>query len=191
MLIVLLLSALSKSAYAITSPTFPACANPKGKIVATYDSGTHGVAGDTSSFTGKDTVYSLSEGTLTQCLCTNNGDGIQTNWWKVSSLTKEEKNILIKDGWILISDGSAWGLEAAPYLAKNSSYVCIGTNTSDSGSRNSNIKSDKKDGAVLGISTGEVLGLASTGNIAFILGVLFIGLSMFLTGLILNIKRNK
>lgn len=179
--IVVLLSAFVGNAYAVTAPTFPVCANLAGQVRASYDSGTHGVAGNTSTFTGKDTVYTLTDNTLAQCLCTNSGEGIQTNWWKVSSLTEDEKNILISQGWILIPDGSAWGLETGPYFAKNSSYACTSSNAVGGAST----------GSVLGASTKAVLGLATTGNIVFILTVILTGFALLGSGISLSFKKKK
>lgn len=178
-LIVIFLSALVGTADATTTPTFPLCANPQGQVKSNYDSGTHGVAGDSSTYSGKDTVYTLSGNTLTQCLCTNSGSGIQTNWWKASSLSQEEIDVLISQGWVLIPNGSSWGLDSAPYLAKNSNYSC-----SSSGSGGA---SDNK--SILAISTNAILGLANTGNIVFILGVFLAGLVLLGSGIIASLKK--
>lgn len=204
-LTVILLSAFVSPVYAVTTPTFPVCANPQGEIKVSYPDGVHGVPGDTTTYTGKDTVYVLSDATLTQCLCTVNGSGIQTNWWKVSSLTRNEKNILINQGWILIPDGSAWGLDAAPYLAQNSSFACGATSTSSTnpgGSGGDGLSDGRSDGlsscpqctqapSVLGASTQAVLGLASTGNIVFILTVISLGIVLLSGGIISSFKKKQ
>ncbi len=182
LLITILLSAFIGEAYAVTAPTFPVCANPQGQVKASYDSGAHGVAGNTSAFTGKDTVYTLTDETLTQCLCTTDGEGIQTNWWKVSNLTQDEKNILISQGWISIPDGSAWGLDQGPYLAKNSNYACASSDR---------IGGTANAGSVLGTSTETVLGLATTGNILFILTVILTGFILLGSGASLSLKKKK
>lgn len=182
-LIVIFLSALNGKADAATIPSFPACANPQGTIRVNYDNGTHGVAGDSNSYSGKDTVYTLSENTLTQCLCPVNGNGVQTNWWKASSLTQDEINILISEGWISIPNGSAWGLDSAPYLAKNSNFSCSSTNTGSSGG-----VSDSK--SILATSTQAVLSLATTGNILFVLSTFLGGLALIGSGIALS-KKNK
>lgn len=181
LLIVVLLSAFVGNVYAVTTPAFPVCANPQGQVKVSYDSGTHGVPGNSSTFTGKDTVYTLSDDTLTQCLCTTGGDGTQTNWWKVSSLTQDEKDILISQGWVLIPDGLVWGLDAGPYFAKNSSYACTSSNAVGGAST----------GSVLGASTKAVLGLATTGNIVFILTVILTGFALLGSGIALSFKRKK
>ncbi|MBI2621981.1 MAG: hypothetical protein HYW63_05060 [Candidatus Levybacteria bacterium] len=174
--IVIFLSAFVGSANATTIPTFPVCANPQGQITSSYESGVHGVPGDTNTYTGKDTVYSLSDTTSTQCLCTDNGAGIQTNWWKAGSLTQEEIDVLITEGWILIPDGSSWGLLEGPYLAKNSRYECAGsggTSTSTAGAS----------------TTQAILSLASTGNLKFIASIFLTGSALLLSGVALSIKR--
>ncbi len=178
------------SVYAISEPTFPSCLNPQGEVRVSYDSGTHGVVGNGNTFTGKDTVYNLSQTAHMQCLCADNGQGIQTNWINASGYSQEEISILTSQGWVLIPDGSAWGLSNDPYLAANSNYSCHGnsngggTGGSSTSSSNSNV-----GGAVLGgISTGQVLGLASTGNAPFIVSVLSLGTIMLFLGMF---SRNK
>lgn len=118
---------------AVVPPTFPSCLNSPGDIKVQYTSGFHGIPGDTASYTGSDIVYSISEATLTQCLCTDTGQGIQTDWWKISSLTGEDVQILKNQGWFYIPDGSLWGLESTPYMAKNSPYACQGGGGGGSG----------------------------------------------------------
>lgn len=183
-LIVIFLSAFVGTADATTIPSFPACSNPQGSVTANYDSGTHGVAGDASTYSGKDTVYSLSDNILTQCLCTDNGSGIQTNWWKAGSLSQDEINVLISEGWILIPDGAAWGLETGPYLAKNSNYSCSSTGSGGA--------SDSKStgGDILATSTQAILSLATTGNILFVLSTVLGGLALIGSGIALS-KKNK
>ena len=185
-LIVIFLSALVGSADATTIPSFPACANPQGQIKANYDSGTHGVAGDSNSYSGKDTVYTLSENSLTQCLCPTNGNGIQTNWLKASSFSEDEQDVLVSQGWIKIADGLAWGLDSGPYLAKNSSYSCSSTGTGGTSNNNS---SGSSTGNILATSTQAVLSLANTGNMVFIIGVFLTGFVLLLTGVALSFKK--
>ena len=96
-----------KNADAVTIPDFSSCANPQGSLKVSYSQGTHGVPGSANSYTGSDSVYTLSDNTLVQCLCADNGQGTQTNWWKVSSLTAEEVAVLVSQGWTQIPDGSA------------------------------------------------------------------------------------
>lgn len=65
---------------AVSTPSFPSCVNPTGQVIASYQDGTHGVPGDTNTYTGEDTVYALNAEQVVQCLCTSNAEGIQTNW---------------------------------------------------------------------------------------------------------------
>ena len=162
-----------------STPNFPSCLNPNGTIKVSYESGTHGVPGTTNSYTGKDVVYTVSGGSYTQCLCTVNGDGIQTNWWKTGSIAEDEINYLKASGWIYVPDGSLWGLEKASYMAKNLSYSCNTNNHSgESSSTSSNNSSNNSTSSVQGISTrfGQVLGLATTGTIPAILNYLMLGI---------------
>lgn len=180
--IVLILSAFSGSAYAATVPTFPLCSNPQGNVIANHETGTHGVPGDSATYSGKDTVYSLNSESLVQCLCSTSGNGTQTNWWKVNELTQDEINIKISEGWILIPNGSAWGLEAVPYLAKNSKYSCSGGSSENrvGGASAENNSTAQK-----------ILSLANTGNTMFILGVFLTGITFIGAGLVSTIKKRK
>lgn len=158
--------------FALTYPTFPTCANPQGTLVVSYGDGTHGIPGSPNSYTGSDAVYRLSDTTLSQCFCSVYGEGIQTNWWKASSLTDAEVAILKSEGWISIPDGSVWGLDPGPYMATNSNYLCGGIGGGD----------------VLGLGTGGGVELASTGNIRTVYGVF--ALAFILLGVGLLIPRN-
>ncbi len=184
--ITVILSAFVGNAYAATIPTFPACANPQGQVKSSYENGTHGVAGDSATYTGKDTVYSLSDNTLTQCLCPSSGNGVQTNWWKANALSQEEIDVLISQGWILLPDGASWGLDSGPYLAKNSSYSCTSTNNGGSGGTSD---SKSADASILATSTQAILALANTGNIVFILGVFLAGIVLVGLGIALSFKK--
>ena|SRR3989338_4952762 len=151
-------------AQAVVTPTFSSCLNPQGDIKVSYSSGTHGVVGNTAEYTGSDTVYILSSDTHIQCFCSENGEGIQTNWWKISSLSDTDIQVLKNQGWFFVPNGALWGLDSSSYLAQNSDYACRGAIGGTGGT----------GGSVLGIST-DVLGLATTGNsmtifILFIVG---------------------
>jgi hypothetical protein len=125
------------------------------------------IVGSTETFVGRDAVYTLSDGTLTQCFCSVSGSGIQTDWWKASSLSADEINILESLGWIYVPAGNLWGLEEAPYIVKNSTYNCLPTTTTTRTSSSSSNNGSTTNGSVLGDSTsieGEVLGMAATGN---------------------------
>lgn len=174
--------------FAVDSPNFTTCPNPNGSLIASYDSGTHGIVGDYSTHTGSDYVYKTSETTVTQCFCAENGvDGIQTNWWNAAELTQDEINGLEKDGWLLVPNGALWGLSQDPYLAKNLNFACGG----GSGGGSSNGSSTATSGQVLGASTvndpGQVLGantsiLADTNNgylFSRVMAALLIALGIF------------
>lgn len=188
MIVITFYLGLVRPSFAYQVPQFTSCVNPQGQIKVDYESGTHGIAGKTGNFEGKDTVYSLSGDALTQCFCSSDGKGIQTNWWKVSSLTEDEINLLRSQGWIFVPNGALWGLENTPYLAFNSEYIC---KNSESFTPTTDIPGPGGGGSVLGINTGSVLGLASTGNIKFILSILSFSLLALLLGLILKIRSKK
>lgn len=161
-----------KITFAVTAPSFPSCSNPNAELIVSYDSGTHGIPGRSTSYSGVDKVYQLSDGNVLQCLCTTDDKGVHTNWWKVSSLTEEELNTLKADGWILIPDGSLWGLEKTTYMAKNIDFLC----KSSSGS-SSSTSTGIGGGEVQGTSTtrfGQVLGLATTGSLPVIASYLLL-----------------
>lgn len=171
LIVVLFLIFSSKSVSAIDAPNFPACSNPQGNLIVSYDFGTHGVVGG-NSYTGSDKVYKIDENSLVQCLCTTDGKGIQTDWWKAPSLDENQINILKSEGWIYIPTGSVWGLTIDAYLARNSNYSCT------------------TDGGTGGGSIGQVLGLAFTGNIILIYSIFVIGLISLIYGQILHRSRN-
>lgn len=197
----LLFPALTNTALAqVTAPTFPLCANPQGIVKVQYNAGTHGIVNDSTTRTGSDTVYTLTNETLTQCFCAIDGNGIQTNWWKVSSLTTDEVNLLVTQGWHSVPNGALWGLEETPYLAINSSYGCkpageventtfnsSSTSSSDPNSTSGQVlATTTNSGQVLGItSQGQVLGLATTGNIQTIFVLMILSLISLPVGYVL------
>lgn len=133
------------------------------------------MVGDFSENRGSDTVYSLNgNDTLMQCFCSEDGQGVQTNWWKVSSLTDEEIQTLKNDGWFFVPNGALWGLDNTEYMAKNSDYACRGASTTST--------------AVLASSDtkGSVLGLASTGSATSIATLAGLGVTSLLLGLFLR-----
>lgn len=185
-------------AYALTPPNFPTCLNPQTEANIVWPTGIHGIPGDSAEHTGSDSVFLLSDSTVLQCFCSINGDGIQTNWWKIAALSDDEIQTLMNQGWIKIPDGSLWGLDKAPYLAKNEAFFCAGgkggglPNPAGHGDGLSDGRSDgRSSGSVLSTFTGQVLGLANTGNIIFILSVISAGILMITAGLALNFKRRK
>jgi len=106
-------------------PSFSSCPAPGGEVIASYETGTHGVPGDYATYSGSDAVYSISTTQNVQCLCVN-GSGIQTNWLQVDQISQQEIDSLKNQGWIFIPDGSVWGLKSAMYMAKNNPYSCNG-----------------------------------------------------------------
>lgn len=86
-------------------------------------------------------------------------------------MSQNEISNHIKEGWIYIPDGSAWGLDNAPYLASNSFFICGALG--------------RGGGEILGTGGGEVLGLASTGGENFMFLSLFSGLCIISLGLYL------
>jgi hypothetical protein len=145
---------------ATETPSFPVCSNPQGELLAEYDSGIHAIVGSSTEYRGSDKVYKLDETRTMQCFCSPSGGGIQTNWWKVSSLSLNEIETLKNLGWIFVPNGADWGLDPSPYMAKNNDYSCgSGNTTAASG------------GGVLSSQTSApaILGLASTGNMVTLL----------------------
>lgn len=118
---------------AIEIPNFPSCISPTGSVKVNYASGVHGIPGDSGQYVGSDIVYTVSDTQLTQCFCAVSGSGIQTNWWKVEFLDQSLIDQLINNSWIFIPDGSAWGLDPVPYLAKNNNFNCGGGGFSQPG----------------------------------------------------------
>ena len=167
-------------ALAQTVPSFPTCANPQGTVTASYSEGDHGIPGNTETNTGSDTVYTLGEETTMQCFCADNGDGTQTNWWHAASLTEEEIQVLKNAGWVVVPNGALWGLAEGEWLTFNSPYACPKSDGSG--------ESGNTSGTVLAASTdtGNVLGLASTGNIVIIYALAGFGALSILIGFLLR-----
>src|SRR3989344_835788 len=184
---------VASKALAVTIPSFPSCLNIQGELIVSYTTGTHGIPGDSATYTGSDSVYKLTEDTLTQCFCSVNGDGIQTNWWKVSSLSDNEITDLKNQNWIFILNGSLWGLDDAPYMAKNSNFSCQTTSPTPTPTSSSSSSSSGSSGSVQAASTGsvgQVLGLATTGNILTIYTLLIVGITFILLGIMLARKES-
>ena len=111
---------------AYTVPSFPSCTSPSGTLIASYSSGPHWIPVESGMREGSDAVYSLTDNTNLQCYCDLAGNGIQSDWWKISELTQGEIDTLVGQGWIYVGNGADFGLSAAPYLARNSSFACAG-----------------------------------------------------------------
>lgn len=188
-------------ALALDIPDFPNCTNPQGVVKVQYPSGTHGIVGDSAAYMGSDSVYQLDSGNLIQCFCSVDGQGIQTNWWRDSSLPEEDKQTLLNLGWIFVPNGALWGLEKQAYFAKNSTYSCAG-NVGGSGGGGQAGGNDGGDGLGCAVrdcsnqgAAGEVLGistaLAATGG-AFLPFVLaLIGVLAVTFGVILNLRSSR
>lgn len=174
---------LAFPAYAVSIPSFPACANPQGTIVAKYDSGNHGIVG-AGEKSGSDAVYKLSDESLLQCFCGADGAGTQTNWFKASALSEEDIKDLVIQGWQEVIDGAAWGLAAGRYLAINSSYTCQSNTSSSSPSSNSGGQGGSTSST--GLVAASVLSLADTGSLAKIATLLIFGIFSLSTGLLLR-----
>ncbi len=184
---------ITKPVYAVDAPNFPSCSSPQGQVIASYNNGTHGIPGQEGTFTGSDTVYTLNSDTVMQCFCSDGGQGMQTNWWKASALTQDQISILESQGWYYIPDGSLWGLNSDPYITQNMPFNCKpGSPQSTNGGGGSNQGDGRSDGRsscpectaapqILSAQTGQILGLADTGDI-WILYCVF-GLAIVLLGL--------
>jgi len=89
-------------------PSFPSCSSQTGAgDVAHYESGLHQIPGN-GLFSGKDDVYSLSDGNFLQCF-RNDEVCIQSNWWR----TDQER-----EGWLSLNGGQ-WNLGNFHYLVNN------------------------------------------------------------------------
>lgn len=111
---------------AYTIPSFSSCSAPSGSLMVSYSSGSHWIPVESFLREGSDSVYSLTDNTNLQCYCDLSGNGIQTEWWKISDLSQGDKDTLVSQGWIYVGNGADFGLSAAPYLARNSNYTCAG-----------------------------------------------------------------
>jgi hypothetical protein len=188
----------SNTAKASEIPNFPSCTMPQGELVVSYDSGIHGIPGDSSIHSGSDKVFRINDTTLIQCFCATNSQGIQTNWWKKNSLTEDEIDTLEKLGWIYIPNGSLWGLENTSYFASNSFYSCGpsgssggGSSSSSSSSGGSNSSSNNSSSG--GIGGGEVLGQvlgAATGNLVSIYFFILLGIFFLIIFLLWKKPKN-
>lgn len=180
-------SLTARPAFAVNVPDFGSCLNPQGTLVRQYDSGTHGVPGRTDQYEGSDAVYMLSDSAIAQCLCPNNGNGVQTNWLKASNLSQADIDVLKHEGWIYIATGTPWGLEDVPYLAKNKEYSCATSSVAGASA------STTTPGATATPTpeVRKVLGLAATGNLLFLYGLILAGSTSLIFGMILNTLRRK
>ncbi len=180
------------SAHSEQISEFPSCLSPKGEVIANYDNGTHGIPGVGSKI-GSDAVHLQENGKAMQCFCGENGEGIQTNWLNTSNLTQDEIKVLQKEGWIFIPDGTAWGLSEGSYLAKNITYSCKSSSTTNSGGgdgRTDGRTDGRSDGLGSIVQSAQGTSLASTGNLLFIAETFGAGVLLTLTGILLRRKAN-
>lgn len=170
--------ATASSVSAVNDPPLFSCTAPVGTITAQYNSGVHGIAGSTATYEGSDVVYTIDEKYVLQCFCPSTGStGIQSNWWRIDTLSESERESFIRRGWVFIPDGSKWGLQASEYLVRNAEFSCAGVgggSSSSNGSSNSSHTSSNDAGVGGGSSQeGEVLSatsiLAATGTTTHIL----------------------
>src|SRR5437868_3093497 len=97
----------AKPIFAFTVPASGSCINPPQNVYNFQNPGTHYVAGTTDSYPGTDSVFALdgngqdtlSSSSVMQCLCPENGKGVQTNWWKATDLSEFDMKTLEAQGW--------------------------------------------------------------------------------------------
>lgn len=176
-----------RATFAAEIPPLYTCIAPTGTLKANYSAGIHGIPGDTNTYSGTDKVYTISDDYAMQCFCPEGGTGIQTDWVKATEFSTEEIKIYTNSGWMYIPNGSPWGLQDAPYLAKNSSYACKSSG-SGGGSSSSSSSSGVGGASSSNTSGGSVLGLATTGNTPFILSVFLSGIALISSGILLRKK---
>jgi len=175
-----LLHITATQSYAVSEPSLFSCRSPIGSTLANFNEGTHGIAGDSATYTGSDRVYKIDSDHVVQCFCpSDSNDGIQSNWFKLSDNNQNAIAYYQKLGWIYVPSGKAWGLDDAAYIVKNESYSCHG----DAGGGGSTLGISSSDpGKILGKSRsiGSILGtdtLAATGNDKMIALYVFFGFS--------------
>jgi hypothetical protein len=163
-LVTLFLSGFARPAFA-DGVDFGSCLNPRVAASQVNVKNNHGVAGTTTTYAGTDKIYNLSNGNTLQCLCPDNGKGIQTNWLSTKNMSQADISQYKHDGWIYVVTGSTWGLADVPYLAKNSDYACK---------------------SVQPQTQSKVVTLASTGNVIAIYGLVIAGIFSLIAGLLLK-----
>ncbi len=194
-------------AYANPTPSFGTCLNSQwSQIQVNAGDQKHGVVG-IDSFYGTDTIYE-SGGNAMQCLCTDQGQGYQTNWMKAAAMSQSQIDNYKAQGWIYVPLGKEWGLDDSTYLAKNSSYTCTActptptpsvsvtpsvtpTVTPTAGPTETPTpgpSATPTPGTQVGAASAN--NLASTGNALLIYGSLLAGAASLILGVILR-KLNK
>ncbi len=193
--------ALVSPVHAVTEPTFASCLNPQGEVTAKYADGVHGIVGQPDGVRGEDTVYKNGSQDFVQCFCPPDGAGIQTNWMNAANLSEDERKSFIYAGWNFVADGSAWGLTADPYLAKNMSYSCRGNGTTTGTTQSATASVSNSSGSSSGSSSsnsnpssiGQILGLAYTGNVIYMYALAVIGAASLIAGVVWEkqLKRSR
>ncbi len=191
----------TRQSLALVTPPIFSCQSPVGATIADFNQGTHGIAGDSATYTGSDRVYQVDSNHVVQCFCpSDSNNGIQSNWVKLTDSSEETINYYQKLGWIYVPSGLAWGLDDSPYIVANQSYSCHGDaggyTPGDSGSSSSNSNSGSSSNSNSGSNSnvigdlgayhpvGDILGastLAATGNDRMILLYAFLGIAFGLT----------
>ncbi len=198
----ILFTSFAQPAFAMSVPEFGSCLNPQVAASQVNTGNNHGVIGKSGNYSGTDTIYSLSNGNVMQCLCPDSGNGVQTNWLKASSFSQSDIDVLKNQGWIYVATGSSWGLEDVPYLAKNSDYACKAiTPTCTPTPSVTQTPTPTPTGTLTPTPTttpgptatptptpvqGSVLSLASTGNIIIVYGLIIAGAVSLIAGMILK-----
>jgi hypothetical protein len=146
-------------------PSFDSCHNPVGSVQADYSTGQHAIVGVIGLQNGSDKVFSNGNNNYTQCFCPSSGNGgIKTNWLAAGNISKEDKNVLITQGWNYIENGTDWGLSNQPYLAKNIEFSCGGSGGGGEGG-GGGTGGGSSSGGQGGIGGGgEVLGISTLAN---------------------------
>ena len=165
-------------------PPQATCITPSGETIASYSNGTHGIVGDPNTFAGEDDVYSLGEAGALQCFCETSGNGVETIWWgSIGGFTQDQIESYTSSGWVYIPNGSLWGLEDKPYLAKNTRYLC---STASTGGEVSSSATNQSSPQILGAST-----LAATGGKGLLQALMFASAFLLIAGLLLKFRSAK
>lgn len=199
----------AKPVEAFATPDFGSCLNPQGSLSVEWASGNHGVIGR-GDYTGDDKVYIINSNQVLQCLCADNGQGVQTNWLSTSGMSAYDISVLEHQGWIYVPEGSDWGLNHTSYLAQNIDYTCASCTPTPTATPTPSVTQTPTPtvtGTVTPTSTPgptatptpgptatptpvpaaqAAMGLASTGNAIFVYAVILIGGASLILGMILK-----
>ena len=187
--------------YANNVPEFGSCVNPQWSqtqvnTLTDPNGPKHGVVG-VASFIGTDTIYKSGSNAM-QCLCTDTGEGYQTNWLKASYYSHDQIESMKAQGWIYVPEGQDWGLEKGPYLAKNASYTCTVCTPTPTGTvtptptsvpgptPTPGVTTQVQGASANNSSSSNNSGLASTGNALVIYVSLIAGAAALILGMVLR-----